>query len=222
MEQMNNAAGEVPSSPLSSDNTPAPQAPEKTFTERQVNDIVKARLQRAQAPEPTQSVDLEEVRRVAAEAAREAAQQEHESAQKKQVNEFYQREGARVQNEFASKMNAVKEKYADFDTTVSGFPFTSFPNSLIVSNGFDNTGDIMMELVKNPTKLEQLESLAARDPSMTLIKREMQRISDSIKINEKATSAKTANAPLSQITPSSIGADNGSPTLNDLKRIYRG
>lgn len=218
---------------------------EKMIPQSKVNEIVQARVnetatrvrseyeQKSQTQPAYQSTQPANVHnqeyqsatssnQINEEKVRELIKNEYEQTRDLQMREYAQREGARIETEIMSRLDSVKSKYADYDTTVTGFPFAAFPNSVLASVGFENTGDILVDLAKNPTKLEQLESLAQRDPSLNLVKREMQRLSESIKLNEKAASAKTSNPPLSQILPSSLGADDGSLSLKDLKRIYRG
>jgi ABC-type Fe3+-hydroxamate transport system substrate-binding protein len=231
MEQTNNA--EVTSSSTGVDTSY--QAPaEKMLPQSKVDEIVKSvkhdtaqkiRAQyegQAQQVNSNANVDVNEIKRVAAEAAQEESKKQYDAILQQQRQEYATQQGARIAADFDANLEAVKDKYPDFDATVKSFPFGAFPNSVFVSTGFDNGGDIIVELAKNPTKFDQLESLAHRDPSLNLMQKEMKRLSDSIRINEKAATVKTANPPLSQIQPSSIGSDNGTPSLVDLKKLYRG
>jgi len=96
---------------------------------------------------------------------------------------------------------------------------------------FDNTGEIMKELARNPGKLNQADSSALkyesaktveeRNKAKTLLKAQFRRISDSIKKNKDALdNSPKVNAPLSQIKPSSTGSrvDYAKMSLSDLKK----
>lgn len=231
MEQMSNA--EVTSSQTAAPEQSYTAPAEKMLPQSKVDEIVKsvkhetaqkihsqytngAQSQQQTAP----AIDLDEIKRVAAHEGREEAKRLHAETLAQQQQQFNLQRGEQIAAEFNSKLEAVKDKYSDFDATVKGFPFASFPNSVFISSGLENGGDVMVELAKNPTKFDQIESLALRNPA--LARAEMEQLSKSIALNEKAATVKKANAPLSQIRPSSIGSDNGAPTLRDLKLRYRG
>lgn len=129
---------------------------------------------------------------------------------------------------FESRMKAAKESYSDFDDVTQGFPFVSYPHSIVAAMNFENTADIMYDLAKNPVKIETMESLGRRDTENSqrgiysnLASREMQKISEAIRINKQAATVKTANPPLSQLQPSPSGVDNGSVhdmSVSDFQR----
>jgi hypothetical protein len=74
----------------------------------------------------------------------------------------------------------------------------------------------MYELGRNPGKVASLTTLAYINPQ--LAKLEMKKLADSIKTNEQASEAPNVNEPLSQVKPSTVGKDNGSNTVSDLRR----
>lgn len=124
-------------------------------------------------------------------------------------------------NMFVSKMEAGKGKYQDFDQVVTPLNLPQIPLIWQTASAFDNPADIVYELGKNPAKLAQL-SLVGYSPE--LLKREMQKLSDSLKQNEVAKEQKVANAPLDRPSPSTVGMGNGGKSdlsVQDWRKIYR-
>jgi hypothetical protein len=119
---------------------------------------------------------------------------------------------------FADQMSTGKGKYSDFDETVANLG--DMKNLLHVVELATETGiagDVMFELGKNPSKVASLTTLAYINPQLAKI--EMKRLADSIKANEQASQTPNAAEPLSQIKHSStVGKDNGSNTVRDLRR----
>lgn len=145
-------------------------------------------------------------------------------AMQKQIQEQNNKAmGDKIANDFNAKLDAAKANYDDFDAVVEGFPFAAYPNAVLTSLNFENSGDISYELAKNPTKMSLINDLAKNDVmyGTNLAHREIQKLSESIRINRAAQNVKTANAPLSQIQPSPTGTDNGSKTVTDLRKMLR-
>lgn len=118
---------------------------------------------------------------------------------------------------FAQQMGTGKSKYSDFDETVGHLgDLRSIPQVIELATGTGIAGDVMYELGKNPGKVASLTTLAYINPQ--LAKLEMKKLADSIKTNEQASDAPTANEPLSQVKPSTVGKDNGSNAVRDLRR----
>lgn len=118
---------------------------------------------------------------------------------------------------FADQMQAGKGKYSDFDETVANLG--DMKNLLHVVELATETGiagDVMFELGRNPSKVASLTTLAYINPQ--LAKLEMKRLADSIKMNEQASQTPSAAEPLSQVKPSTVGKDNGSNSVRDLRR----
>ena len=133
-----------------------------------------------------------------------------------------------MSNQFNERLAAVKDAYEDFDTVTQDVAFSQFPNAVMSSMNFDNTGDIMYELANNPSKLENIESLARKDAEAAqrgqrsnMAAREMLKISQALKVNQSAKTAKTANAPLSHIKPSPTGTDNGEMDVSDFRALFK-
>ncbi len=93
----------------------------------------------------------------------------------------------------------------------------NIPNTVALANNFENTADIMYELSKNPAKIGNIEHLMTIDPKLAMA--EMRRLSTSIKNNEQAANYRSPNEPLSQMRPTSAGAEKGGPkTASDYRR----
>lgn len=118
---------------------------------------------------------------------------------------------------FAQKMQNGKSKYQDFDETVANLgDLRNIPHVIQLAEEAGNTEDVMYELGKNPGKVATLTTLSYVNPQ--LAKLEMKKLSDSIKKNQEAQNIPDVSEPLSQIKPSTVGTDNGSLSIRDLKR----
>lgn len=118
---------------------------------------------------------------------------------------------------FAQQMTAGKGKYSDFDETVA--KLGNLQNiSHIVKMATDTgiAGDVMYELGRNPGKVASLTTLAYINPDLANL--EMTKLVNSIKTNEQASQAPDVQEPLSQVKPSTVGKDNGSNSVRDLRR----
>jgi hypothetical protein len=147
--------------------------------------------------------------------------QQFQEAAEARANEEMTREAERIAKEYRGKMEAAKPSYEDFDTVMADFNPSAFPNLVYLANQVDNTPGVMMEIMRNPSKWATLAVLSEKDPNAA--KNMIGRISASIKANELAkTQEKDIAPPLNRLSSSTAGQDNGIPSLNDLKRKYRG
>lgn len=129
-----------------------------------------------------------------------------------QANEW---QAQQIAQQFLGKLSLAKDKYPDFEETLSNLEVHKFPEVVQLANNFDNTADIMYELGKNPSKAVILKQLAQLNPKMGAL--EIQRLSDSIKQNQTAKQIPSAQPPLSQLTPSLTKTDNGPVTVSDYR-----
>jgi len=129
---------------------------------------------------------------------------------------FMQAQAERVAHEFNNKMLAARERYPDFDEVTSDLEYGKMASIVQMANGFDNTADIMYDLSKNPSKFSDVFVWSATNPK--LAERELRKLSESIKRNQEAAKLPAASQPLSQIKPSITGTDNGSKTVQDLRK----
>ncbi len=170
------------------------------------------------------ALTVEEARRIADEQYEKRRKEDHEKQVQyhaEQENQRLHNEGMRIANEFKSSLESQKHKYSDFDQQVGQMSLSQYPMTIGLStvNYKDNVADIMYELQKNPAKMHVIETMAQRDPEGA--KRELGMLVSSIKANETAQSKRTANAPLSQIQPSTLGTANGTLSMRDLKKNPR-
>lgn len=130
-----------------------------------------------------------------------------------QANEW---QAQQIAQQFLSKLTAAKDKYPDFEETLSNLEVHKFPEVVQLANNFDNTADIMYELAKNPSKAVILKQCAQLNPNLATL--ELQRLSDSIKQNQAAKQTLSAHPPLSQLTRSVTKTDNGLNRVSDYRK----
>ena len=127
----------------------------------------------------------------------------------------------RIADDYRAKMKSGAEKYEDFDDVMADFNPQAFPNLVYLASQLDNTADVMRELMQNPAKWATVTVLSERDPAAAL--RNLQKISVSIKANEQAKAQeKEVAPPLGRLSSTSTGQDTGVPSMQDLKRMFRG
>jgi hypothetical protein len=122
---------------------------------------------------------------------------------------------------FQGKMEEAQQRYPDYHETISNLELHKMPEEnlkpfIALLNVADNGADVLYDISKNPRKLIDLVNLVALNPKLAI--QEVQRLSGSIKENQNAAKTPVPNAPLSQITPSTTGTDNGTMTLRDMKK----
>ena len=166
----------------------------------------------------SQPVETPQLPTVAPEQFRHMVQQEIATQAQQQAQEmFFQRSIS----EFSSKIEDAKTRYPDYQEVVNTLGLDKMPEPALKSmvsllNVAENGGDVLYDVAKNPTKYAGIINLVGINPNLAIA--EIQRLSHSIKENEKATKTPIANPPLSQINPSTTGTDNGVMTLKDMKR----
>ena len=122
-----------------------------------------------------------------------------------------------VLSNFAEQMKAGKGKYPDFDETIAQLgPMQNLTHLVQLAHDTGISGDVMYELGKNPSKVATLTTLAYVNPH--LARYEMNKLAESIRKNEAAAKTPQADEPLDQIKPSTVGTDNGSNAIRDLRR----
>lgn len=121
---------------------------------------------------------------------------------------------------FVSKMQAAEQKYPGLEKQLSELDFESMTPLIKMVNDMENTGDIMKELVDNPSKMGNMLTLLYTQPNMA--KRAMVELSNSIKQNEAAKAEEAqARDPMSQLRPSSsAGLESGTMSVNDFRKMF--
>ena len=218
--------------PVSQPSTPAP---ERTFSQSEVNDLVgrvkretQEKTQRLQVEQPQyaeqkyaqtqaapQQAPQPDIRGVVAEEIQRSRQEWYDAEQRRQQES----EVSRVASDFQARMRTGKDKYQDFESVTADVPFHEFPGTVWLSNLVDNTSDVMYELAKEPAKLAQLELLAQKSPA--LAEKQLKKISEAIKTNEAATKMRQPNAPLEHMRPTNAGVDSGEWSIAAAKNKYR-
>jgi hypothetical protein len=212
---------------------PATEVAEKSLTTSQVNDIVKrekaraaerARLDeqerhreelervRQSAPPQAPDINIEEIeKRVYGKVMDEARRQYDENERLAHEAQLKQ-----VADQYYLKMGKGSELFEDFNEVMGEFEPSQFPNAVMLAAGMENTPEIMYELANNPSKLQEIDSLAMKSPK--LAQKQLERLSKSINQNLQAKNNNVdAPPPLSRLKSSSVGADSGKMSLKDYK-----
>ncbi len=125
-------------------------------------------------------------------------------------------------NTFVQKMNEGQGKYADYETVIAPIaedirnPQSPMAHLIPFMNQLDNVSDVLYELGKNRQKSANLISLLQAPAQL---RAGLHELSSSIKANQVALNQKVPNQPLSQVSPSNTGVDNGSKnaSVKDLR-----
>lgn len=209
---------------------------EKMLSSSQVNDIVKREKLRA-AESASERVRRELEEKHQAEIAKLRGEGSNgsnvdTSAIAKQVREELvadlnkQQEDAE-REQMQSELKALAEQYhlkmakgselaEDFNEITADFDPSAFSEVVLLATKLDNTQDIIYELVKNPTKLQQIDGLAQKSAKLAM--KELEKLSQSINQNLEAKRNNVSTPPpLSRPKSSSVGVDNGMKTVKDFK-----
>lgn len=127
-------------------------------------------------------------------------------------------------NQFIDKirLGAEAKKYDDFNEVITQLNLPELPLNLVgLANSLDNTADVMYEIGKNPSKFANILMLNGTSPA--LAKKELVKLSASIKQNEVAKAAEAQNGkvakPLDQLKHSISGVDSGKPeSVSDYRK----
>ena len=124
-----------------------------------------------------------------------------------------------VGSNFLRKVEDFKNKNPEFAKNFDDLDIGSLPLPVVhVFNSFDNITDILNHVVNtSPKDYLQLVASAAATPKLAM--RELQKLSESIKANQAALQTKIPSAPLSQVSPSTTGTDNGKLKVSDLRKL---
>jgi hypothetical protein len=174
--------------------------------------------------QPQHTLSEDQYRRIAAEESQKAR---NDWIQESARNAEEQRAQG-IAQEFYTKVGAGEGGIQGFEKLCAdtGVDLRSIPFHVQLANMVENTRDVMVELVNNPSKIGQIQNLididlrAGRQPRLALA--EMKRLGQSLKENAQAKNFKSPNEPLSQMRPSNAGTGNqGALTASDYRRKYR-
>ncbi len=122
---------------------------------------------------------------------------------------------------FVNKMQAAEARHPGLEAKLNDLDYSTLAPIVTMANDMENTADIMKELVDNPMKMGNLLTLMYTQPK--LAQKAMHDLSTSIKTNQEALAQDAqARDPMSQLKPSSAGADNGAMSVSDFKKMFRG
>ena len=147
-----------------------------------------------------------------------------------QIRQLIREEAYRMSNQamadkiaqnFESKMDAARSKYADFDEKFSALNIEQHPELVLMTQDLDNVADVMYDIASNPEKVAQVMMLARSDFPQ-LARQKLHSLAASIAANEAAKKTPEAPEPLGQVKPSNIGADSGDMSVSDFRKIFRG
>ena len=127
-------------------------------------------------------------------------------------------------NDFVTKMQEAEQRYPGLEAELNNLNYEDprMHKFIALANQSENTGDIMKEVLDNPTKLENLLNMASNQPHLAM--KALSSLSDSIKTNQQALAEESqARNPLSQLKPSqNVSMDNGAMSVNDFRKMFRG
>lgn len=126
-------------------------------------------------------------------------------------------------NTFVTKMQAAEQKYPGLEEELNKLNYEDprMHRFIAMANSMENTGEIMKEVIDNPTKMESLLNMAMNQPHQA--QKALIALSDSIKTNQNALAEDAqARNPLSQLKPSqNAGMDDGAMSVSDFRKQFR-
>lgn len=212
---------------------PQTQQQERVFTQSEVNALIgrekreaverHERQQKQQAEgqqqQPqgtytgTHSLTEEDIRRTTA----SEIQRLRDEWMGEQQRNAVEQDAKRIATDFYGKFNRGKDEYKDWDTVTAKIDLAKMPDIVQLAASVDNTHDVMYDLLNNKTKIAQLRQLAQIDEQFAID--EMQKLSNSIKVNKAAaTTTDATKAPLGHAKPSNTGTDTGTRTVSDYRK----
>lgn len=132
------------------------------------------------------------------------AQQEQQQRREEELK----RSDEQLAQELLPKIDAAKQKYADFGEKVDLSAFENNREFFKALNSVDNTGEVMYELLNGPLgTFSSLRNAFADGSSPWMRNRgyqQLQTFSQSLKNNEASASKKIPSSPLGEIRPSHV------------------
>jgi hypothetical protein len=127
----------------------------------------------------------------------------------------------KIAADFESKVKQAKLSDPEFADKYDALNIEQHPRLILWMSSMDNMTDMIKDMADNPSKVANIMMLA-NGGFPQLAQKELARLSDSIKKNQEAQQQPQANEPLRQIKPSTIGTDNGSMTVSDFRKMFKG
>ena len=138
------------------------------------------------------------------------------------MQQFNEHKQKTMVNAFVDKMQAAEQRYPGLEEKLNKLNYQDpAMHSLIeMANNLENTGDVINELVSNPSKMIQVLSGIRDQPFLG--QETLTSLSNSIKQNQEAAAENSqAREPMSKLKPSiSAGlADESQLSVNDLQKM---
>ena len=212
------------------DNCATSETEEKTLTQSQVNKIV-AREKREAEQKAARAYE-QRLAEHSAENVKNNGENANNNLSSSQIAKLVREEAARlaatqyattVANAFESKIRQAIHADPDFSDDYDALNIEAHPRLVMMTNELENTADVIRDFARNPSKLAN-ELLLANSGGEELAKRELSRLSSSIKTNKAALSQKKAPAPLGQIKSSSTTEVDDTHSIKSFRSNpkYRG
>lgn len=213
------------------------------FNRIQVADVVKREKQKAfekgrraamqelqaqqqqQQQEPQQGASLGGMQQFSqADIERMIQEQATRATQEHIQQQLAQMKQEQMVNSFVQKMQVAEQQYPGLEQELNQLNYNDPRIHAFIGmvNDFENTGEIMKEVLDNPYKLSQILSDIQDQPY--LAQKNLQKLSASIKQNQQAKAEEAqARDPYSQLKPStSAGMDNGNMSVADYRKMFKG
>jgi len=206
-------------------NTPmgssAPQ--QRLYTDEDVNRIVASKLNKRQDVEShataAPQIDVNALKQqLKAELAQDLKAESDSRAQ-----QIANAEWQEIINSYNSRLHRAAQsgEIEGFEAKMRGFNHAAYNEVIYGAMQHDNTAEIMLEIRENPEKGVVLKNLAQNDPAGFAVA--MEKLSKSIANNKAAKErSKSERAPLSQIKPNTVGAEDGKMSVRDYKKKFCG
>ncbi len=124
-------------------------------------------------------------------------------------------------NSFVNKMQLAEQQHPGLEAELDKLNYNDprMHSFIAMANQLENTGDIMKEVLDNPTKMEALLNMSHNQPYQA--QKALKSLSDSIKTNQSAKAEEAqARDPLSQIKSSTTaGTKEGNQHDMSVKEI---
>jgi thioredoxin-like negative regulator of GroEL len=121
-------------------------------------------------------------------------------------------------NTFVQKMQAAEQQHPGLEQELNNLNYNDprMHSFIAMANQMENTGDIMKEVLDNPSKMESLLNMAYNQPYQA--QKALKSLSDSIKTNQTAKDEEVrARDPMSQIK-SSTTSGNSEKSQHDMSQ----
>lgn len=125
-------------------------------------------------------------------------------------------------NTFVNKMQVAEQQYPGLEKELNELNYNDDRLHAFIgmANGFENTGEIMKEVLDNPSKMESLLNMAKNQPYQA--QKALKSLSDSIKTNQIAKAEESqARDPMSQVRSSvTSGVENQHDmSVKDIQKL---